>query len=90
MLQFAQGYVREHEDIAADFEVDSELLDEFQLYLSERKVRPTLSEWTSSAEFIRARLKQEILNLTVGVDAGDEVEMRNDPQVLAALRAMTL
>ena len=90
VLQFAQGYVREHEDIAADFEVDSELLDEFQLYLSERKVRPTLSEWTSSAEFIRARLKQEILNLTVGVDAGDEVEMRNDPQVLAALRAMTL
>lgn len=90
ILQFAQEYVRKNPSIAADFEVDSELLDQFQLYLSERRVRPTLAEWTSSVDFVRHRLQQEILTLGVGLAAGDEVEMRHDPQVLAAIRALNL
>ena len=87
-LKFAQEYVNQHHDIDEDFEVSSALLDEFQLYLSERKVRPTLAEWTSSVEFIRARLQQEILSLGVSVESGDRVERRHDPQVLAALRSL--
>lgn len=89
-LVFAQTYTRENPGIDVSFDVKPSLLDEFQLFLSERGVRPTLSEWTSSVDFISMKLRQEILTLAVGVAAGDEVERRSDPQVLAALQELGL
>jgi len=89
-LVFAQTYTRDHPEIEATFEVDSSLLNEFQTFLSQRGVRPTLSEWGSSLEFVRMKLHQEILTLAVGVAAGDEVERRADPQVLAAVQELGL
>jgi carboxyl-terminal processing protease len=70
------------------FEVSPALLNEVQLYLSESKIRPSLSEWSAEREWISSRLKQEILNQTLGVEKGDEVELRRDPVVLRALRAL--
>jgi carboxyl-terminal processing protease len=71
--------------VGGDFEITAEILDEFQLWLSRRNIRPTLAEWTAERETVRRRLKQEILNQALGVAAGDEVELRADPVVLRAL-----
>lgn len=71
--------------VSADLEITPEILDEFQLWLSRRNIRPTLAEWTAERETVRRRLKQEILNQALGVAAGDEVELRADPVVLRAL-----
>jgi carboxyl-terminal processing protease len=88
-LSFARDYVGSRKQpIEASFEVTPALLDEFQLYLSQNGTNVTLAEWTSAVELIREGLQQEIFNLTLGVDKGDEVELRNDPQVLAALDAV--
>ena len=85
-LSFAREYVSARKQpIDASFEVTPALLDEFQLYLSQHGTNVTLAEWTSAVDLIREGLQQEIFNLTLGVDKGDEVELRNDPQVLAAL-----
>jgi carboxyl-terminal processing protease len=72
-------------DVGGNFEITAEILDEFQLWLSRRNIRPTLAEWTAERETVRRRLKQEILNQALGVAAGDEVELRADPVVLRAL-----
>ena len=64
------------------------LMDEFQTQLSARNIRPGLAEWSREREWIRNRLKQEILNQLVGVAKGDEVELERDPVALAALRAI--
>ena len=85
-FEFAQKYFDAHRDIKADFTVSPQMLDEFQLFLSERRIRPALSEWSATLEFIRSRLKQEVFNLALGVDKGDEIEVRRDPQVLAGVR----
>lgn len=69
-------------------EITPEILDEFQLWLSRRNIRPSLAEWTAEREIIRRRLKQEILNQAVSVAAGDEVELRADPVVLRALSTL--
>ncbi len=74
--------------MSEEFEVTPELLDDFQLFLSERRIRPGLSEWSSTLEFIKSRLKQEIFNLAFGVEKGDEIEIRRDPEVQAALQAV--
>lgn len=71
-----------------EMEITPEILDEFQLWLSRRQIRPSLAEWTAERETVRRRLKQEILNQAVGVATGDEVELRADPVVLRALSAL--
>jgi carboxyl-terminal processing protease len=87
-LDFAQSYVRDHSEVSEDFQVSPRLLDDFQLFLSERRIQPSLSEWTSTAEYIRERLQQEIFNLTLGVAKGDEVEARRDAPIQAAVQAI--
>ncbi len=87
-LDFARRYVREHPGISEDFEVGPRMLDAFQLFLSERRIQPSLSEWSSTVEYIRERLQQEVFNLTLGVAKGDEVEARRDAPIQAALQTI--
>ncbi|MBI3681406.1 MAG: S41 family peptidase [Acidobacteria bacterium] len=67
------------------FEVSPSLLNDLQVFLSESKIRPSLAEWSREREWISSRLKQEIFNQALGVEKGDEVEMRRDPVVRRAL-----
>ncbi len=89
-LNFAQQYTAQHRDVSAAFEVTPELLDEFQSFLSERRIRPPLSEWSANREYIELRLKEEIFNLALGVEKGDEVAARRDVQIQRALQALKL
>ncbi len=82
-LEFSTQYVSKHSGIDRSFEPSNEILDDFQLYLSQRRIWLSLSEWSATLGFISSMLKQEVLNLTAGVAAGDEVELRRDPVVLA-------
>ncbi len=87
-LEFARSYVGKYRGIEESFEPTNAMLDDFHLYLSERGIRPAVSEWSTAVAFIRTNLKQEVLNLTVGVAKGDEVELRRDPVVRAAVGAL--
>lgn len=82
---FATEFVKSTPGITAGFDVSNELLDRFQGFLADRKVTPGVSEWSRDREWIRSRLKQDILNQAVGVAQGDEVEMQRDAQVKRAL-----
>ncbi len=84
---FATEYCRRHA-IREDFQVTAELLDEFQGYLAERKIQPSVAEWSREREWIATRLKTEIFNQSLGVDKGDQVELQRDPVVRAALREL--
>jgi carboxyl-terminal processing protease len=72
-------------DVKRGMEITAAMLDDFQLYLSRRNIRPGLSEWSAERENTRRRLKQEILNQGIGVAAGDEIEMKSDQSVRRAL-----
>lgn len=84
-FEFARQHLQGHGSVGKDFEVSSRLLDEFQLFLSRRRIHPSLAEWSSTVTFIRSRIKQEVFNLALGVEKGDEIEIRRDPVVQAAL-----
>jgi carboxyl-terminal processing protease len=89
LLIFARDFVRDRSaPIDPSFDVTPAMLDRFQLFLSERGTQVSLAEWTSALELIRQGLRQEIFNLTLGVEKGDEIELRNDPQVRAAVDAV--
>lgn len=86
---FATDYVQRVRTIPETFDVTPAILDEFQLMLSSRNIRPGLADWSRERDWIQNRLKQEILNQGVSVAKGDEVELQRDPVVLAALAAMS-
>ena len=84
---FATEYIAKHK-IGEDFEVTPDVLDEFQLYLSQRNIRPGVGEWSAEREFMRNRLKTEIFNQVFGVEKGDEIEAQRDPQIQKALEIL--
>jgi len=85
---FATDFLQKNRTLTNGFEVTNQLLDDFQVFLSQRNIRPGLAEWSQEREWIRNRLKQEIYNQALGVDKGDEVEAKRDPVVQAALRSL--
>lgn len=87
IVTFATEYLQRNQGkVTETSEVSNEMLDEFQAAMSARNIRPGVSEWSRDREWIRERLKQELFNQALGVAKGDEVEVRRDPVVLAALR----
>lgn len=85
---FATEYLKSNK-VSPDFEVTSQILGQFQVYLSERRIQPGVAEWTGEREFISNRLKTEIFNQTFGVAKGDEVEAERDPQIQKALEVVS-
>ena len=85
---FATAYVRAHPGLADSFEVTPQLLDELQGFLAERKVLPSLREWSEVRDWTSNRLKTEIFNQAFGVEKGDEIEAQRDAVILAAIKAL--
>ena len=81
---YAADFLKSHE-VTESFEPDSAALDDLRVYLSERSIQPSTSEWLADRTWIQSRLKQEIFNLKFGVTKGDEVEMLRDPVVTMAI-----
>src|ERR1017187_5178140 len=81
---FATEYIRDHK-ITPGWEVPGQAIDQFQAWLSERRIQPTVREWVDDKDFVQTRLKAEIYNLALGVEKGDEVDTQIDPQIQKAL-----
>ncbi len=84
---FATEYIRDHK-VADGWDVSPELLDQFQLWLGERKIQPSLREWLLERDFIVSRLKEDVYNLALGVAKGDEVQALRDVQVRKAIECV--
>jgi carboxyl-terminal processing protease len=84
---FATEYIRDHK-ITPGWEVPGQAIDQFQAWLGERNIQPSVREWIDDKDFVQTRLKAEIYNMTLGVEKGDEVEARIDPQIQKALDAV--
>lgn len=84
---FATQYLSKNK-VTEDFDVTPQILDEFQVFLSERSIQPGISEWTAERDFVSNRLKTEIFNQAFGVEKGDEVEAQRDPAIQKALEVV--
>ena len=84
---FAAEYIKDHK-ITPGWALPPQVLDQFQAWLSERSIQPSLAEWGANRDFIESRLKTEIYNLALGVDKGDEVEAQIDPPIPKAIAAL--
>ena len=85
---FATEFLRSKPVVTAKFEPPADMIDKFRAYLSQNRVQPGIGEWFASAEWIRFRLRQEIVNQALGVEKGDEIEAEREPYIQAALAAL--
>jgi len=85
---FATQYLSKHSTVTGAFDITPEVIDDFKVFLSARRIQPSLAEWTRERSWVTSRLKEEILTQAQGVDKGDEIAARRDPQIQAALRGM--
>ncbi len=85
---FATQYLSTHSPLPTPFKITPDVIDDFQVYVSARRIQPTVAEWTQEKSWVSNRLKEEIVTQAYGVDKGDEVEAQEDPQTQTALKSM--
>ncbi len=85
---FATEYLRSKPEVTPKYDPPADLLDKFRAYLSQNRIQPSLGEWFASADWIRYRLRQEIVNQALGVEKGDEIEAEREPYIQTALAAL--
>jgi carboxyl-terminal processing protease len=87
ITSFAGEYLSKH-SLSGNFTVTPEMLDQLKAYASAHDIQPGVGEWLADSEWIQSRLQQELVNLKDGVAQGDEIEMKRDPVVQAALKRL--
>ncbi|MEB2360181.1 MAG: S41 family peptidase [Bryobacteraceae bacterium] len=85
---YATIFLQKHGPIKKGFELTPEILDDFQGFLAQRNIQPGVSDWSRERAWIESRLKQEIANQGLGVEAGDEIEAQRDPQIQKAVQVI--
>jgi carboxyl-terminal processing protease len=86
--QFSTEFTAKHK-IDETFEVTPDILDDFKVFLSERRIQPPLGDWFTDKEKIRKRLRQEIVTIGLGVAKGDEIDVQLDPFVQKAIERIS-
>jgi carboxyl-terminal processing protease len=84
---FATEFIRANK-VDEKFEVTPQVLDQFQVWLSERQIQPSFAEWSRETDDIRGRLKTEIFNQALGVEKGDEIDAQRDVIIKRAVEAI--
>jgi carboxyl-terminal processing protease len=75
-----------HAPKATDFAINDRVLEAFRNYLRKdqsRKLQPTQID--ADLDFVKLRLREEIITAAFGADAGQRVLLESDPQALRAI-----
>ncbi len=88
LTSFATSYLAKHSPLQEPFEVTAGMLDELKVYLAARSIQPSIGEWSAERSWISSRLKEEIVTQAKGVEQGEEIQAKYDPQIQSALTAL--
>jgi carboxyl-terminal processing protease len=83
---FASEYLSVHAKPDRSFETDDKTLEEFKDFLAREGLQTPDEYWGPDQDYLKLRIKTEILTLVYGLALGDETETKNDPQVREAVK----
>ncbi len=81
---YASEYLTFHGRANRTFDPDAAMLGDFRDYLTRRGIRTPAEFWDSDQEYLKLRIKVELLNLVYGLSSGEEAQTKGDPQVQSA------
>jgi carboxyl-terminal processing protease len=81
---FASDYRSAHGQIPRSFQPDAQTLSAFRDFLQRSGVLAPDEYWNHDQDYVKLRIRTEVMNLVYGLPVGDEVAVEGDPQVVAA------
>jgi carboxyl-terminal processing protease len=88
LTSFAEGYLTTHSRLAEPIEIPDEAMNDLKQSLLENGVRVPDEFWNKDQEQLKARVKIELVNLVYGLEKGDELTIKTDPQVQRAVELL--
>jgi len=85
---FAKYYLGIHKTIPNDFQVTDAVLQEFRQYLAQEKIQVSEQELNQNMDFIKARIRPQLVEFIFGQTEASQIAIENDPLVEKAEQAM--
>jgi carboxyl-terminal processing protease len=86
--EFGLYYLGIHKTIPKDFQVTDAVLQEFRQFLAERKIPLSDQDLKNSSDFIRTRIRLQLVGSIFGETEAHRIDIENDPLVQKALDSM--
>jgi len=83
---FAADYRSLHEQIPMSFQPDDQTLADFQDFLHRSGVRTPEEYWDQDRDYLKLRIRVELMNVIYGLQVGDQVDTEGDPEVQGAAK----
>ncbi|HXJ92216.1 MAG TPA: S41 family peptidase [Terriglobia bacterium] len=88
IYDFSQRYLGIHKTIPRDFQVTPEVVDGFNEYLASRNVRVSPAQVAENLDFLKQRLRNQLVQIVYGRDQESKLEAEGDPLVAKAVESM--
>ncbi len=85
---FARAFMGNKPTITKEFDVDDSVMKTFREYLTKHSVRYTEPDLSENSDWVKRKIKQEILVSNFGMQEGLKVQLEADPQVQKAVEAI--
>jgi carboxyl-terminal processing protease len=88
LFEFGKYYLGIHKTIPRDFQVTDAVLQEFRQFLAEQKIPVSDQDLKDNSDFIRTRVRLQLVDFIFGETEANRMGMENDPLVQKALDSM--
>ncbi len=85
---FTRFFMGNKPTITKEFEVDDSVMKTFREYLAKHNVRYTEPDMSENLDWVKRKIRQEVLVSNFGVQEGLKVQLEADPQVQKAVEAI--
>jgi carboxyl-terminal processing protease len=87
-FEFGKYYLGIHKTIPRDFQVTDAVLEEFRQFLAEQKIPISDQELKDNSDFIRTRIRSQLVEIIFGETEANRISMEIDPLVQKAVESM--
>ncbi|MEJ2007510.1 MAG: S41 family peptidase [Acidobacteriota bacterium] len=87
-FSFAQNYLATHNTIPEDFQATDDVVADFQKFLVKQKIPVSEQDVQKNLDFVKLRIREQLVEDIYGVNAAAKIEVENDPLVQKAIGHM--
>ncbi len=88
VYDFSQRYLGVHKTIPRDFQATPEVIEAFNEYLAGRNLRVSPAQIAENLDFVKQRLRNQLVEIVYGRDQESKLEAEGDPMVAKAVDSM--
>ncbi|HEV2177501.1 MAG TPA: S41 family peptidase [Terriglobia bacterium] len=87
-FSFGEYYLGNHSSVPKDFQPDETTLQEFEQFLAKNNIPVTHQEIEDNLDYIKSRIRLQIIGVLYGTDEASRISAENDPLVMKAIDSL--